>query len=50
MCLYAVILLYVVADTNSISAVMSCQQLGLPLVVDNFLLKLELQTKHSVPQ
>lgn len=49
MCLYAVVLLYVVAGTNSLTAVMSCQQLGLPLVVDKLSFKIGApEAKHSV--
>lgn len=50
-CLYAVVLLYVVAGTNSLTAVMSCQQLGFPLVVDKLSFKIGApETKHSVLQ
>lgn len=36
---------------NSITTVMSCQQLGLPLVVDKLSFKIGApEAKHSVPQ
>lgn len=51
MCFFAVVLLYVVAGAKRITAVMSCQQLGLPLVVDKLSFKIGTpEAKHSVPQ
>lgn len=51
MCLYAVVLLYVVADSNSITTVMAHHQLGLPLVVDKLSFKIGApETKRSVFQ
>lgn len=49
--LYAVVLLYAVAGRNSITAIMSCQQLRLHLVVHKLSFKIGApETKHSDPQ
>lgn len=51
MCLYAVALLYAVAGRNSITAVISCPQLGLHSVIHKLSFKIGApEAKHCDPQ